>query len=248
MKRKTIGVLLTLMLTMTGCTMFKSDQRNATGGTASTEDSANVQTEAKNKEAVDKAASLTSGWPESSALAAKDMIAKYGNPTETTSESLIWRNFAPFKAIIVHKAVYSHRFPLLHQNSLEHIVDYKAPMNKIDDVWRYNGSIVLNRTKGEMSSFADNEAMNILALNLAHNVLTGRMGSEAARVTYGKETLNFMNGNKTAYTQVLNFGTQFETADPGQSVTNKIRWIGDPANQRRAPSQNINTKQAQEEK
>lgn len=248
MKRTTIGVLLTLMLTMTGCTMFKSDQRNATGGTASTEDSANVQTEAKNKEAVDKAASLTSGWPESSALAAKDMIAKYGNPTETTSESLIWRNFAPFKAIIVHKAVYSHRFPLLHQNSLEHVVDYKAPMNKIDDVWRYNGSIVLNRTKGEMSSFADNEAMNILALNLAHNVLTGRMGSEAARVTYGKETLNFMNGNKTAYTQVLNFGTQFETADPGQSVTNKIRWIGDPANQRRAPSQNINTKQAQEEK
>lgn len=248
MKRNTIGVLLTLMLTMTGCTMFKSDQRNATGGSASTEDSANVQTEARNKEAVDKAASLTSGWPESSALAAKDMIAKYGNPTETTSESLIWRNFAPFKAIIVHKAVYSHRFPLLHQNSLEHIVDYKAPMDKIDDVWRYNGSIVLNRTKGEMSSFADNEAMNILALNLAHNVLTSRMGSEAARVTYGKETLNYMNGNKTAYTQVLNFGTQFETADPGQSVTNKIRWIGDPANQRRAPSQNINTRQAQEEK
>lgn len=248
MKRNTIGVLLTLMLTMTGCTMFKSDQRNATGGTASTEDSANVQTEAKNKEAIDKAASLTSGWPESSALAAKEMIEKYGNPTETTSESLIWRNFAPFKAIIVHKAVYSHRFPLLHQNSLEHVVDYKAPMDKIDDVWRYNGSIVLNRTKGEMSSFADNEAMNILALNLAHNVLTGRMGSEAARVTYGKETLNYMNGNKTAYTQVLNFGSQFETADPGQSVTNKIRWIGDPANQRRAPSQNINTRQAQEEK
>jgi hypothetical protein len=248
MKSNTIGVLLTLMLVMSGCTMFKSDQRNATGGTAGTEETANVQTQAKNKEATDKAASLTSGWPESSATAAKEMIGKYGNPTETTSESLIWRNFAPFKEIIVHKAVYNHRFPLLHQNSLEHVVDYKAPMDKIDDVWRYNGSIVLDRTKGEMSSFADNEAMNVLGLNLAHNVLTGRMGADAARVTFGKETLNYMNGNKTAYTQVLNFGTQYETADPGQSVTNKIRWIGDPANQRRAPSQSINTRQAQEEK
>lgn len=248
MRRTTILVLLTLMLSVTGCAMFKGNQKNATGGSASTQDSANVQTEAKNKEAVDKAASLASGWPESSVLAAKEMIEKYGDPTETTSESLIWRNFAPFKAIIVHKAIYSHRFPLLHQNSLEHIVDYKAPLGKIDDVWRYNGSIVLNRTKGEMSSFADNEAMNVLALNLAHSVLTGKMGAEGARVTYGKETLNFMNGNKTAYTQVLNFGTQYETADPGQSVTNKIRWIGDPANQRRTPSQNINERQAQEEK
>lgn len=248
MKRNTIGVLLTLTFVMTGCSMFKKTSTNATGGSGSTQDSSTVQTEDKNKEATDKAASLTNGWPESSVAAAKDMIQKYGDPTETTSESLIWRNFAPFKEIIVHKAVYSHRFPLLHQNSLEHVVDYKAPVDKIDDVWRYNGSIVLNRTQGEMSSFADNEAMNILALNLAHNVLTSRMGAEAARVTYGKETLNYMNGNKTAYTQVLSFGSQWETADPGTSVTNKIRWIGDPANQKRAPSQSINTRQAQEEK
>lgn len=248
MKKITIGVCLTLMLVMTGCTMFKKTQPTNPAQSSGTSESANVQTESKNQEAFNKAASLTNGWPESSVTAAKEMVQKYGDPTETTSESLIWRNFAPFKEIIVHKAVYSHRFPLLHQNALEHVVDYKAPIGKIDDVWRYNGSIVLNRTKGEMSSFAENEAMNILGLNLAHNVLSGRMGADAARITFGKETLNFLNGNKTAYTQVLNFGTQYETADPGQSVTNKIRWIGDPANQRRTPAQNINTRQAQEEK
>ncbi len=248
MKFITIGVTTTLMLVMTGCTMFKKTQpTNQTASSASPE-STNVQTENKNQEAFNKAASLTSGWPDSSITAAKDTIQKYGDPHETTSDSLIWRNVAPFKEIIVHKEVYSHRFPLLHQNSLEHVVDYKAPVGKIDDVWKFNGSIVLNRTKGEMSSFAENEAMNVLSLNLAHQVLTGRIGSETARVMFGKETLNYMNGNKTAYTQVLSFGSQFDTADPGQSVTNKIRWSGDPANQKRAPAQNINTRQAQEEK
>lgn len=241
------GVTATLMLVMSGCTMFKQSQPSNQQGTASTTGNASVQTENKNAEAFNKAASLTNGWPDSSVQAAKEMISKYGDPQETTSDTLIWRNIAPFKEIIVHKEVYSHRFPLLHQNSLEHVVDYKAPVGKIDDVWNYNGSIVLNRTKGEMSSFAQNEAMNILGLNLAHQVLTGRIGSEAARVMYGKETLNYMNGIKTANTEVLGFGTQINTADQGQSVTNKIRWSGDPAN-RRAPAQNVNTKQAQEEK
>lgn len=244
MKRINIGVILALMLALTGCTMFQKARPREQTASTSTPKSTNVQTESKNQQAFDRATSLTSGWPESSVTAAKEMIDKYGEPTETTSESLIWRNVAPFKEIIVHKEVYSHRFPLLHQNALEHVVDYKAPMGKIDDVWRYNGSIVLNRTKGEMSSFAENEPMNILGLNLAHQVLTGKMGADAARIKYGKETLNFLNGNRTAFSQVLNFGSQINTADPGESVTNKIRWIGDP--DRKSPE--INTRQAQEEK
>lgn len=242
MKTTHLGMTLGLAVMMASCSMFK-DQRNTRTETAST----SVQTENKNKEAYDKAANLTSGWPESSITAAKEMVSKYGDPTEKTSDTLIWRNIAPFKKIIVHKEVYSHRFPLLHQNSLQHVVDYKAPISKIDDIWRYNGSIVLDRTKGEMSSFADNEAMNILSLNLAHQVMTGRMGAEAARVTYGKETMNYLNGKKTAYTSVLDFGNQFETTDPGETITTKIRWIGDP-DQIRAPAQGVQTRQAQEEK
>jgi hypothetical protein len=247
MKRINFGVVMALTLSLASCSMFKQNKPTNQTSKTSTPESAGVQTESKNKEAVSRATNLTTGWPESSVAAAKEMVEKYGDPQETTSDSLIWRNVAPFKEIIVHKEVYSHRFPLLHQNALEHVVDYKAPVGKIDDVWRYNGSIVLNQTQGEMSSYAENEAMNILALNLAHQVMSGRMSSDAARVTFGKETMNYLNGNKTAYTQVLNFGSQFNTADQGVSITNKIRWSGDPANQRR-PAQNINTRQAQEAK
>lgn len=237
---------LAIATVLSSCSMLKEKKPQQT--TASTTPvSTEVQSENKNQEAFNKAANLTSGWPDSSIAAAKEMIEKYGDPHETTSNSLIWRNIAPFKEIIVHKEVYSHRFPLLHQNALEHVVDYRAPVSKIDDVWRYNGSIVLNQTQGEMSSFADNEAMNILGLNLAHQVMTGKMSADAARVTFGKETMNYLNGKKTAYTQVLAFGNQFDTADEGVSITNKIRWIGDPARQP-GSQQRLNLRQAQEEK
>jgi superfamily I DNA and/or RNA helicase len=243
MKKLNYGIILAITVALTSCSSFK---KKDTGTTASTSGE-NVQTEQQNPEAFSKAASLTSGWPASSMTAAQEMINKYGEPHEKTSESLIWRNIAPFKKIIVHRNVYSHRFPLLHQNALEHVVDYKAPEGKVDDVWKYNGSIVLNRTNGEMSSFAENEAMNILALNLADEVMRGRISADAARITFGKQTLNYLNGKKDAYTEVLAFGSQYQTADLGESVTNKIRWIGDPANQKKSSSK-LNTRQAQEEK
>jgi hypothetical protein len=73
------------------------------------------------------------------------------------------------------------------------------------------------------------------------------MSADAARITYGKETLDYLNGKQTENTQVLGFGSQYNTSDAGESVTNKIRWIGDPA-QRRPAEQRVNLKQAQEEK
>lgn len=246
MKKVSLCGLVVLTMALTGCSHFKKggtpEQQTARTGA---QQSKNVQSDNKNQQAFDKAANLTSGWPDSSIAAAKEMITKYGDPQETTSNSLIWRNVAPFKEIIVHREVYSHRFPLLHQNSLEHVVDYKAPVGKVDDVWRYNGSVVLDRTKGQMSAMGENEAMNVLSLNLAHKVLTGNMSADAARITYGKETMDYLNGKKSANTQVLNFGNQFNTADAGESVTNKIRWIGDPAQKRQ---NNTNLQQAQEEK
>lgn len=88
---------------------------------------------------------------------------------------LIWRNVAPFREIIVHRNVYPHQFPLLHKNAVEHKVDYKAPSsNKVGEVWEYNGAVTLDRNRGQMSVVGENEAMNILSLNLAHEILTGK--------------------------------------------------------------------------
>jgi len=240
MKKVSFVVILGIAAAMTGCSSMKKDNQS---GAKSDEV---AQTTNRDEEATSKAQDMTTGWPDSATVAAKEMVSKYGDPDEKTSESLIWRNVAPFKRIVVHKTVYNHRFPLLHQNALEHVVDYKAPENKVGEVWKYNGSIVLDRTKGEMSSFAENEAMNILALNLADDIMRGRTHFSTARINFGKETIKHLNGEKTANTTVLKFGTQIQTADQGESVANKIRWVGDRSNQ--SPRNNINTRQAQEEK
>lgn len=248
MKKLNFGVVLLCAFGFTGCAMTKKNPAQNDQTARSNQQNQSVQTENKDAEAFNRASALASGWPDGSIQAAKDMLSKYGEPTETTSDQLIWRNVAPFKKVIVHKDVYNDRFPLLHQNALEHVVDYRAPASKVDDIWNYSGSIVLNRNKGEMSSYGENEAMNILSLNLAHDVMTGRYSAESARVLAGKETLSYMNGKATALTSVLKFGGQWQTSDEGKTVTDKIRWIGDPTQQRRPATQNTNTIQAQEDK
>lgn len=246
MKKLNIGVVA-LVATLVGCSMTKNSGSNQSGTAYNRTNQEAVQTENVNKAAFSKAADLTSGWPESSTIAAREMIQKYGDPHETTSDTLIWRNVAPFRKIIVHRNIYNHQFPLLHQDPLEHVVDYKAPANKVSSIWKYNGSVVLDRTQGQMSAFGESEAMNMLSLNLAHDIMVGKRGVENARITYGKETLNYLNGNKTALTQVLSFGGQYQTPDPGESISNKIRWQGQPS-QRAPAQQNLNTRQAQEAK
>jgi hypothetical protein len=58
--------------------------------------------------------------------------------------------------------------------------------------------------------------MNSLALNLAHDVIVGKLTSQQARARFGEETLSYMDGKKTAYTQTLSFGRQINTSDKGE--------------------------------
>ncbi len=227
-----------LTLSLGSCAVFKKNEPLT--GNARNPVSTDVQVVDVNKKAHDRAVALTSGWPVSSVTAAKEMVVRYGEPSEVTRDALIWKNVPVFKRIIVHREVYSNRFPLLHQTPLEHVVNYDAKDSKIDEVWRYGGSLVFDRTRGEVSVSGENEAMNILSLNLAHNIMQGKMSPEKARIENGKETMNFLNGNKSVMTQTLMFGNQINTTDAGESITKKIRWEGETSSQR-------NQRQAQEE-
>lgn len=218
MSKTHLVLTLALASVLTSCSMFKKQNE------PNPNKSAGVQTESKNQDAFETASKLASGWPQSSIVAAKELITKYGNPTEVTSDKLIWRNFAPFKEIIVHRNLYSSYFPLLHQNAVEHVIDYKAASDRVTNVWNYNGSVVLDRTQGQMSSFGPNEEMNVLSMNLTHKIMSGEINEDRAKVIHGQETLDFLNGEKSSLTQSLLFGTQINTADAGEPVTDKIRW------------------------
>lgn len=249
MKFLNTAILLALATAITACATPKKNP-NQTEVPKTTD--VQVQTENMDTEAQTKAAGYTTGWPDASTNAAKELISKYGDPTERTSQSLVWRNIAPFKRITVYKEVYSHRFPLLHQTPVEHVVSYKAPSDRVDDVWRFSGAVTLDRVKGEMSAIGMNEPMNILSMNLANDIMTGKRTPDAARIRFGQESLDYLNGYRNTTTQALNFGPQMNTADVGVTITDKIRWVGEEGNRKPASSsekkaQNVNLRQAQEE-
>jgi hypothetical protein len=154
------------------------------------------------------------GWPEASQKAAKEMSAKYGQPDTSTPEVLIWENKGAWLKTIVYKKEMRHDFPKPHSDVVEQWVNYKVNLTKYNDLAKYDGSITVNRTNGTISSRCDKEAMNILALNLAYDILKGDKTIEGARIDYAKNAMSFSKGAKTMITEKLNFSNDRLAPDP----------------------------------
>ncbi|MEJ7736171.1 MAG: hypothetical protein WKF97_01990 [Chitinophagaceae bacterium] len=130
------------------------------------------------------AESTIANWPDVSKMVAQKMIEKYGQPHGVTPHMLVWSNNGPWKMTIVSRDPVQHNFPTPHPDLLEQSINYKVPVNKYDDMAAYDGSVILERTKGEMSARCDEEGANFLAINLANDVATEKKTTEQARAYY----------------------------------------------------------------
>lgn len=162
-----------------------------------------------------QASAVIASWPETSREVAQTMIGKYGAPNEATPSRLIWFNNGPWKRTIVYRDTVPHHFPMPHPDLLEQVIDYRVPPEAFDALARYDGSVIAERTKGEIAARCDKEGANFLAINLAHDVATGRRTVEQAREFYAQTIQAVMQGEQPAYTQ----GFQFQvprggTGDP----------------------------------
>lgn len=137
------------------------------------------------------AKSIIESWPATSKMVAQEIIAKYGEPNGATAEMLVWNNNGPWKKTIVSRDTVLHNFPTPHPDLLEQSINYKVPLDKYDDMANYDGSVILERTKGEMSARCDKEGANFLAINLANDVATGQKTTEQARSYYTQAMKTF---------------------------------------------------------
>jgi hypothetical protein len=128
-------------------------------------------------------------WPEESKKAAEQIIQKYGQPNEMTQSMLVWHNAGQFKHVKVYKEAYDHDFPMPHKDVVAHVVDYKVPVDKFDDLAQFNGSLEASRTKGELTARCSSEEMNILALNVADQIVRGQRSATNARDFFGRLAL-----------------------------------------------------------
>ncbi len=148
---------------------------------------------------------ILTGWGETPQTVARRTIGKYGPPNEATPSRLIWFENTPWKRTIVYRDEVPHNFPKPHTDLLEQFIDYRVPPERFSDLAAYDGSVVAERTKGELSARCDQEPMNFLALNLAHDVIIGRRSAEDARREYAEQATAFMLKREAPYTERLLF-------------------------------------------
>lgn len=172
--------------------------------------------------APDRAQEAIARWPEEPRKIAAEMIEKYGQPTGVTPDRLIWTRFEgedqPWTEIILRREKIEHHFPMPHNDYLEQVISYQVPADKFDELAEYDGSVIAERTRGTLSARCDKEAANYLALNLAHDIVTGNMTVEQARQFYADAIRKFKAGETPRYMRELTFEPQPNAGDPDEAV------------------------------
>ena len=148
---------------------------------------------------------MVNTWPETARRAANEAMDKYGTPDGVTETMLVWHDNGPWKRTIVYREEVDHRFPMPHKDVWEQFIDYDVPPGKFDELAAYDGSVIIERTKGEMSARCDKEAANFLALNLANEIATGQRSVEDARRMYGEQIQAMKAARPAPYTERLMF-------------------------------------------
>jgi hypothetical protein len=113
---------------------------------------------------------------------------------------------------------FEHQFPAPHFDSVESVLDYRVPPEQFTPLAQFDGSVIAERTAGEVSARCHDEQANFLALNLMHDIVAGAKGVEEARAYYAEEFLDARRKQPTAYMEQLRFQPGTDTADPDQRV------------------------------
>lgn len=162
---------------------------------------------------------LTSDWPQAPRFAIEQMMKEYGPPNEGTPGRLIWYNNGPWKRSEITRDEIDHNFPAPHTDYVLNWIDYHVPVELADDITRYDGSCLIDRTAGEAGARCDSEAANFITLNFMHEIVTGQKTVEEAREAYAEQMSAFMLGRPAPYAEQLLFDPpRGETVDPDDSV------------------------------
>jgi hypothetical protein len=125
------------------------------------------------------AESIILSWPTYSYRLARLMIDKYGQPSEATDQRVIWHDNGPWKRTVVHRDAPGRTYNR-SRGRLEQSVAYNVPAQKLDALARFDKSIEAAVNEGLLTASSDDESANILALNLADEVLRGRRTAREA--------------------------------------------------------------------
>ncbi len=152
-----------------------------------------------------EAQTLIARWPEAPRKAAEKLLDHYGPPNEATSTKLFWYRNGPWRRTVITADEIVHDFPTPHTDYLSQYINYGIPPEKVGHLVAFDGSVLVDRTAGELGARCDHEAFNILTLNLAHEIVTGQRTVEEARKVYAETASAFVMGRDAPYAERLLF-------------------------------------------
>jgi len=151
-------------------------------------------------------------WPANIQKAVIETIDLYGLPSAVSAHEVVWFNddmsnakLVPFIRVRVKNTETTHNFPVPHPDFMQHTLKYDVPADMVDELATYDGSVTVMRTRGELSAECDKPIHNILALNLADEIINGKKTVTAARAAYAETIQAEMKGQKPALEQKLMF-------------------------------------------
>ncbi len=89
---------------------------------------------------------------------------------------------------------------------------------KVDELVAYDGSVLVDRTAGQIGARCDSEAANTLTLNLAVEIMEGRRSVDDARQFYAETLAAYAMGRDAPYAETLQFEPRSGSADPDESM------------------------------
>lgn len=98
-----------------------------------------------------------------------------------------------------------HEFPAPHKDSVESFLECSVPTDKVSQIVEFDGRVVVNRTRGELSTRCHDEEANNLALNLTNDIMAGGKTVQEAREYYAQEFLAARKKDPTPYMGGLKF-------------------------------------------
>jgi hypothetical protein len=161
-----------------------------------------VEARGKRVELVER---LIARWPRASRKAARAVMEKYGPPHMITHKSLLWIGNAPWKGTVVYRAGAFPASPRAERRVLRQFVAYRVPPEKAGALARLDMGVAADFAQGELAAESDTEEENFLALNMADDVVTERIGVDEARRLYAKTLSLAMSGKSSAAMQGLLF-------------------------------------------
>lgn len=163
-------------------------------------------------------------WPEEATEVAEKVIDDYGEPDEAVPSRLIWFDTGPWKYTVVYREGVGHEFPDFHTDYVEQAIDFKVPPDRVGNLANFDGSVTYRRTRGELTAECHGEPANYLALNLAHDIVTGEKSVAEAREVYSEIYARKEAGDEPDYIQDLHFSVpEGDQRDPDHpTLTDEI--------------------------